>query len=200
MLDIPNYSDSRPIAVHSPQKKEDAHLRCGNYNDVVVVFWYTVSVSDNRPIKSVTGDQCSFHMIVQDCSTFQSILQWKKLISIWKGNQKSTHKQTTYCDHHNTASSPPLPPSDFICALWYQENGGRKAWATVTPHLWRQNGPGINKRAQGRWKIRIHVILNVNHTLFILFHKDDNANTLAWDLVFNGLASEVGIESPDNPS
>lgn len=27
MLDIPNYSDYRPSVVHSPQKKEDVHLR-----------------------------------------------------------------------------------------------------------------------------------------------------------------------------
>ncbi len=27
MLDVPNYSDSKPLAVHSPQKKDDATLR-----------------------------------------------------------------------------------------------------------------------------------------------------------------------------
>ena len=27
MLDVPNHSDSRPLAVHSPQKKEDSNLR-----------------------------------------------------------------------------------------------------------------------------------------------------------------------------
>ncbi len=27
MLDVPNYSESRPLTAHSPQKKDDSHSR-----------------------------------------------------------------------------------------------------------------------------------------------------------------------------